>query len=607
MSQSRDTLKTGQTGTTPTTDVRAQIRRVIDQALVRTVFQPVIDSQDGLIVAYEALTRPSADSGFSTPDELFHAAHTAGLLWELEELTRATAFATAVDWPRDVKLFINSSPSVFGDPRFANSLARQVSASAGLTPARVVLEITEHAETADDASLVDQVDRARRLGFQVAVDDAGAGTSGLNRIMVLRPQWIKLDRQFCRDVHRDGLKQNLVRFFVHFARNSGVNVVAEGVESADELAALIAIGVRYTQGYFFARPGDRALTTDPTFAAEIREKWASVEASVPETPRDLPLARLCRPLLVLQDAAITCGEALAQVARLPGHLGVVLKPERAIVGWIDVERLSAACVQNPERALSTIVTRADPTLSPEATVPDAVNAICARDQAHLGEPVLIASGSEVVGGIRTKDLLIAIAAEHRPASSLRAPLTGLPTRVRADQHLEEMIGRSCDPLLRQSSVYHADVAFIDVRSFGELNALLGYDTGDRLIRTLGERLQQVVVQGESRVFVAHLRDDRFMLTAPAGVLHPRLRALIDSYDPREPDADRFPGLDGRALGLRVLLMPDVFQAVRHPREVYRLEQLLRQRARDQERSLPVDRSILLQLESGSAASTRLVA
>lgn len=571
----------------PQRQERDLLLRVIAQGAVSVVFQPIVDTHDGLIVAYEALTRPAPTSGFHSPEDLFHAAERHGLLWDLECLTRRTALQTAANWPRDVKLFINNTPSVFADGRFATTIVEELRSHADFTSDRVVLEITEMAESSEDTQLLNQVKLAKEAGFAVAVDDAGAGTSGLNRMMILRPQWIKLDRTFCRGIDQDGLKQNLVRFFVHFARMSGVSVVAEGIENPSELATIVSLGVRFAQGYYLGKPGDRAMTLDPQFVAEVRQRWAAVDAIVPEMPQDMPLARLCRPITTVSSEQTTVLQAWAQLRRVEDHVGVAVAEGKRLIGWISRGNLELASRSTPHNPVGSLFTQSPVPLPAEATVQDGLRHAGSRDDNRMGEPILLTRGWELIGAVLIRDLMLAAATEHRSPSSLKAPLTGLPARVRADQHIEEMIGRGADPMIRQSTVFHADAAFVDLRGFSEYNSIHGYDLGDRLIREVGEMLQRVAGLDDN-VFIAHLSDDRFLLTARAGTLHTRLQGVVQEFD-RRPDAAR----NGTHVGLRVLLMPDIFESARHPRDVYRQEQIMRQDAKFQERSLPAGRSMVL--------------
>jgi EAL domain-containing protein (putative c-di-GMP-specific phosphodiesterase class I) len=118
----------------------------------------------------------------------------------------------------------------------------------------VVIEITEHVEIGDYRQLVDALDLVRTRA-RLAVDDAGAGYAGLRHILELRPQFVKLDISLVRHVDTDPARQAMVAGMAHFARNAGCELIAEGIESEEELTELVRLGVHLGQGYLFGKPG----------------------------------------------------------------------------------------------------------------------------------------------------------------------------------------------------------------------------------------------------------------------------------------------------------------------------------------------------------------
>jgi EAL domain-containing protein (putative c-di-GMP-specific phosphodiesterase class I) len=133
-------------------------------------------------------------------------------------------------------------------PEFARGLL-------SVPPARVVLEVTEHAAVEDYGSLEQALRGHRARGMRVAVDDAGAGFASLRHILRLAPDLIKLDLSLTRDIHRDRSRRALATALISFASEIGAEIVAEGVEARDELEALAALEVGFAQGYYLGRPG----------------------------------------------------------------------------------------------------------------------------------------------------------------------------------------------------------------------------------------------------------------------------------------------------------------------------------------------------------------
>jgi len=226
---------------------RARIARIISDAAFRPVFQPIVDLATGAHVGYEALTRFSSGT---RPDFVFADARAAGLEAELELATLAAAISAAGALPKGAWLSLNVSPGlVTGGGRLAGVLRR-----AGRP---IVLEVTEHVPVDDYATLRDAVGRLRPE-VRVAVDDAGAGVANFSHIVELRPAFVKLDIGLVRGIDADLARRALMVGLLHFASESASQTIAEGVETADELATLRKLGVPLAQGYLLGRPAPAA-------------------------------------------------------------------------------------------------------------------------------------------------------------------------------------------------------------------------------------------------------------------------------------------------------------------------------------------------------------
>ncbi|WP_199423104.1 sensor domain-containing phosphodiesterase [Actinotalea solisilvae] len=209
------------------------------------VLQPIVDLASGLRTGAEALSRFPAAWG-TTPDVVFAEAHDVGLGDRLELL----ALERAVDHldRLDGHLALNVSPQTLLTPACARLLAR-------LPLDRVVLELSEHDPVEDYEALRAALAGPRAAGMRLAIDDVGAGFSSLRHIVLCAPDVIKLDRSIVDGLSADPVLRTLVAALVTFAHGHGTGVVAEGVETAADVAELRALGVDEAQGWFFGRPG----------------------------------------------------------------------------------------------------------------------------------------------------------------------------------------------------------------------------------------------------------------------------------------------------------------------------------------------------------------
>ena len=209
------------------------------------VLQPVVALASGVRAGAEALSRFPRGWG-KAPDVCFAEAHSVGEGDHLEMLAlqRAAAHLDAV--PGYVAM--NVSPATLLGPRVAGFLS-------DLPLDRIVLELSEHEPVEDYEALSSVLAPLRRAGMRLAIDDVGAGFSSLRHIVVTQPDIIKLDRSIVAGVSDDRVLTTLVRSLVDFGHGCGATVVAEGLETADDLTAVAALGVDCGQGWYLGRPG----------------------------------------------------------------------------------------------------------------------------------------------------------------------------------------------------------------------------------------------------------------------------------------------------------------------------------------------------------------
>lgn len=223
----------------------SRIRSILDRDELDVEFQPVFDLRDCHIVSLEALTRFWVDPQRS-PSVWFAEAAEVGLGVELELAAIRTALQRLDEFPADVTLAINVSPTTAIDRRFSELLAD--------VAGRVVIEITEHAQVDDYEALLAALAPLREAGAQLAIDDVGAGFANLRHILRLAPDIVKLDLSLTKEIARDPARRALARSLVNFAEGVGASIVAEGISGDEDLKSLRSLGVDYGQGFYLARP-----------------------------------------------------------------------------------------------------------------------------------------------------------------------------------------------------------------------------------------------------------------------------------------------------------------------------------------------------------------
>jgi EAL domain-containing protein (putative c-di-GMP-specific phosphodiesterase class I) len=246
---------------------RCTLQEVLLEDKLATVFQPIVDLRDNSVLGLEALSRGPEGTALHTPIRLFELAKEADLAFELDRKCRRRALSCARTLPEGKKLFINVLPSALYDPEFqGESLVTQLRAF-GLRPDRIVLEITEGSAIENYGVFAEALGEFTRLGFKIAVDDVGAGYSGLEKIAHLNPNYLKLDRELIKDIDSSYIRREMTRALKAFADKIGSTIIAEGIEREAELKALLELGIEYGQGFLLGRPQSAFLPPTPATLA----------------------------------------------------------------------------------------------------------------------------------------------------------------------------------------------------------------------------------------------------------------------------------------------------------------------------------------------------
>jgi len=218
-------------------------------------FQPIVDVQNKKIFAQEALARGLNNE----PAGEVLSKLTAKNLYEFDQQCRVKAVKLASQLNIDSFLSINFMPNAVYRPE--NCLRTTVKAASdyNFPLDKIIFEITEAEKVDDYAHLKNIATEYKRLGLKTAIDDFGAGYSGLNLLVVFQPDFLKLDMELTRNIDKDKVRQSIVKGIIQVAKDLDIEIIAEGIESKDELNTLCDFGINLFQGYYFARPSFESL------------------------------------------------------------------------------------------------------------------------------------------------------------------------------------------------------------------------------------------------------------------------------------------------------------------------------------------------------------
>jgi EAL domain-containing protein (putative c-di-GMP-specific phosphodiesterase class I) len=222
----------------------------LDQALgsMWMAYQPIVQAATGSLFGYEALLR-SDEPLLPDPGAILYAAERLGRLHDVGRVVRERASGPMLALPPPTLLFVNLHAADLNDETLFSPTAPLTEMAS-----RVVLEITERASLDHVGDVPSRVARLREHGFRIAIDDLGAGYSGLASFTRLAPDFVKLDMSLIRDIHKTPVKRKLVHFVTALCRDLGITVVAEGIEVIEERDTIVELGCDLLQGYLLGKP-----------------------------------------------------------------------------------------------------------------------------------------------------------------------------------------------------------------------------------------------------------------------------------------------------------------------------------------------------------------
>ncbi|MFN8674414.1 MAG: EAL domain-containing protein [Candidatus Sericytochromatia bacterium] len=228
---------------------------ILNNKTLKTYFQPIVSVEHKEIFAYECLSRGiKKDGSLMGSHLLFKTAAKNNMLYYLDREARQTALSNVLENKIDKKIFINFVPNSIYNPETSLRDTLEWSEKLGIKKDNLVFEVIETEKIVDIKYLNSTLESYREQGVQIALDDIGSGYSSLSLMSELKPDYIKVDMQIIRDIHKHSFKKSILKSLAYLAKQSNIKILAEGVETKDELDYCISEGVDYVQGFFFSKP-----------------------------------------------------------------------------------------------------------------------------------------------------------------------------------------------------------------------------------------------------------------------------------------------------------------------------------------------------------------
>ncbi|MWV14105.1 EAL domain-containing protein [Pseudomonas sp. R-28-1W-6] len=499
------------------TEQLSALDQILAHGDLHSLFQPIIALADRRILGYEALTRGPSNSPLHSPIALFSVARNCGRLSELELASRRSACRRFRDLQLDGKLFLNVSPESLLEPTHQPGRTLKLLQEFGITPDRVVIELTEQAPIDDFALLDTALHHYRAMGFSIALDDLGAGYSSLRLWSELRPDYVKIDRHFIDGIHQDAVKREFVGSILKMAKASRAQVIAEGIELAEELAVLSEMGVDLLQGYLLSRPQEQP----PRDARKLLPQLDSVIGSLGEDSADLSALLNEQPAVSHSTATAEVLEAFRAQANLNSL--AVLDDQQQPVGIIHRNSLSEALLKPfatdlfARKPISRLMSTDFLAVDLGQSLQQVSRLLTSRARQRIEEDFIITQQGRYRGLGRVIDVLKLITELKIQQARHANPLTLLPGNVPIQQCLTRLLQQGRD----------AAVCYVDIDSFKPFNDLYGYARGDEVLLCLAQCLNERV--DPSRDFVGHIGGDDFMLVLGSADWRKRIQLLLEDF------------------------------------------------------------------------------
>lgn len=234
--------------------IHEALKEILIEENIRTLYQPLVDLTDGTIFGYEALSRGPKGSPMESPLMLFGVADKTNLSIELDRLCRKKAIQNVRGLSNNQKLFINTFPASMHDPEFKGEPLQSLLGPTGLEGQNIVFEVTERFAIENYGLFQQEQSYFSSLGFGLAVDDIGSGYGSLEAIANLKPEFVKVDLSIIRDIHKNNVKQELLKAVSDIGRKVKAKILVEGVEKKEELDVVREHQCDYAQGFYFGKP-----------------------------------------------------------------------------------------------------------------------------------------------------------------------------------------------------------------------------------------------------------------------------------------------------------------------------------------------------------------
>lgn len=504
---------------------------ILQERLLRPRFQPVVDLSHSRIYGHESLIRGPVDTALHYPDALFAEARRQGLHPQLELASFRAGAQGFQENDAAGKLFLNLSGSALIHywTLWGDDMPLRLLKDCALEPSSIIVELTEQDRLSDH---LDELGNAfaclRERGMRIALDDYGVGNSNLRLWSEMQPDLVKIDRYFFNGIGQSDRKQSMVRAILKVAQHLGTAIVAEGIETAEDLAVVRDLDIRYAQGWFLGRPEETLLTE---LTAPLRDSLR-VRSPAPLSQRSA--GGTAASLRVEAPAALLNKHTNDDVHRLfiehkTLHAVAVVDGDNRPVGIINRRDFSEHYAQRYTRELfgrdacSTFMNAEPVLVDLNVSIDQLSHVLISEDQRYLMDGLIITRDGRY-DGLATGETLVRSVTEMRiEAARYANPLTSLPGNIPISRHIATLLEDAAD----------FTICYGDLNNFKPFNDVYGYWRGDDMIMLTAEVVKRHC--DPLRDFVGHVGGDDFVVLFRSPDWMHRVQRIIAEFNEQAMD------------------------------------------------------------------------
>lgn len=471
---------------------------------VKALYQPILSLKSGKVLGWEALIRGPSDSNFHKPQDIFDFAAKQGVLFAVERICREKSIATVGEFaPRQV-LFLNIHPQTLCDPDFVEGVTLKLLREFGLIPQQIVFEITEKHNIKDFQACRDVVSHYRNQGYRIAIDDVGAGFSGLQAVAEMCPDFIKIDMSLVRNLDSDPIRRAVIDSLIYLAEKINCRVIAEGIETESEMNTLLMMGAHYGQGYYISRPTfPKPLQISALLADQIKRRTDSKKQSrgwgrgfiVGEIV--MPATTVSKDTLVyeVKEKLDSCQQPICSLVVMNNSRPVGLVMRHHLYKLLSTQYGTSLYMQ---RSVDMVMNRSPLLLDVDMSIERSVEMVMGRSQESFFDTLIIVDGDgQMAGVVGVKQLLDALGTRQVELARGANPLTGLPGNVAIEEELAQ----------RLNDARECTIIYADLDRFKAYNDTYGFKNGDQMLVLLAKIITYAANRYGDAGFVGHIGGD----------------------------------------------------------------------------------------------------